>query len=164
MHSVRVVATGSVWIGKGIGSVATAIRELLSGAADEVQIASYTLGMAEDLLGLIENCLSRGVRVVMIVNKLKNQSTHSTSRLLDFKSRFQHFELVSFDPPETEDLHAKIIVVDRSRAIVGSANPSRRGLFRNHEIALVVSGEPAEQIADLIDALAGARFSTKVEM
>ena len=162
-YSVRVVATGSVWIGKGIGSVASAIEELLSGADDEVQIASYALGEARDLLRLIESCLGRGVRVTMIVNKLRNQPVNTTSRILRLRSRFRHFELMSFDPPESEDLHAKIIVADRSKAIVGSANPSQRGLFRNHEIALVISGEAAEQIADLIDALASARFSTRVE-
>jgi cardiolipin synthase len=52
------------------------------------------------------------------------------------------------------DLHAKVLVVDRSIALVGSANLSFHGMVSNHEMALVVRGPTAEVIAERFDMLA----------
>ena len=159
---IRVVATGSAWVGRGVGSVVTAIEELLDAADDEVQIASYSLGESNGFVTSLENCLSRGIRVEMIVNKLGDQPTIAYVGLRKLRARFAHFELFSFNAPKSEDLHAKILVADRSKAIVGSANPSKRGLFKNHELAVIVSGRAAERIAELVDTLARSSYCEKV--
>jgi len=150
-------------VGKGVGSVATAIEELLSGATDEVQIASYSLGETDGFLQEVGACLSRGIKVQMIVNKLGSQPSHAYSSLRKLKSRFTYFDLFSFNPPASEDLHAKILVADRSKAIVGSANTSWRGFFKNHELAVIVSGDPAARISELLDVLSRNHFCSKVD-
>lgn len=70
------------------------------------------------------------------------------------KSRFPYFEVLDFRPEHRfEDLHAKIIVVDREDALVGSANLTWKGLVGNHELAIVISGKTASSIGTLLDKL-----------
>jgi len=51
-------------------------------------------------------------------------------------------------------LHAKLIVVDRSIALVGSSNLSWKGLILNHELAVLIEGPTAAKVGNLIDVLA----------
>src|SRR5437867_11879781 len=109
-ESVRVAATGSAWVGRGVGSVATAIEELLTDANDEIQIASYSLGESDSFLASLAECLSRGIKVEMIINKLRDQPRLAYSSLHKLRTRNVHFQLYSFNAPQSEDIHAKIIV------------------------------------------------------
>jgi phosphatidylserine/phosphatidylglycerophosphate/cardiolipin synthase-like enzyme len=53
-----------------------------------------------------------------------------------------------------EGLHAKVLVADRSAALVGSSNLTFHGLVSSHELAVLVRGPLAGEIADRIDMLA----------
>jgi phosphatidylserine/phosphatidylglycerophosphate/cardiolipin synthase-like enzyme len=52
-----------------------------------------------------------------------------------------------------KQLHAKVLVVDRKKAIVGSANFSWGGMYSNYEVGLLIEGEPAWKLAEIIDCL-----------
>jgi phosphatidylserine/phosphatidylglycerophosphate/cardiolipin synthase-like enzyme len=54
---------------------------------------------------------------------------------------------------EMAALHAKIIVCDRCRALVTSANFSRHGLHENIEIGVHVEASSVGRLADFLDAL-----------
>ena len=54
---------------------------------------------------------------------------------------------------EWSDLHAKVIVVDRRKAIIGSSNLSRRGFLTNYELALLLEGSTATTVASVVDKL-----------
>jgi cardiolipin synthase len=155
LEGVVVAATGTAWVGSGVGSVNTAIENLLRTAKSEVQIAVYDLTEgAEEFQGLLRGTLARGIQVTMIVNRLGEKSTNVQEDLAHLTARYRHFLLFDFSPKDKkEDLHAKIFVRDRSQALVGSANITWKGLVQNHELAVVVSGSPASTIAGLIDAL-----------
>jgi len=58
-----------------------------------------------------------------------------------------------FTDPEKRQLHAKIIVADRKKAIVGSANLSWGGMYSNYEIGLLIEGEAAWKLAEIVDTL-----------
>jgi len=64
---------------------------------------------------------------------------------------------------EQADLHAKVIVVDRKKALVGSANLSLRGLMNNHELGVVVEGPVAAEIARAIDMLMASPYTMPVQ-
>jgi hypothetical protein len=56
--------------------------------------------------------------------------------------------LFDFNPDNPmAQLYAMVLVADRSTAMVGSANLSFHGMVANHELALVVRGPIAEEIA-----------------
>ena len=154
-NKVSIVVTGLAWMGGGIRSVESAIEDMLTNASDEIQVAAYMItGGAGEFLRLVQNCLYRGVRVTMIVNRLETQPEEIRAVIKDMARQFHHFVLLDFNPKdEQEYLHAKIMVADRSTALVGSPNLSWRGLVVNHELAVVITGPAAAKIAGLLDSL-----------
>lgn len=161
-NSVKVVVTGSAWMGKGIGSIESAIEDMLHKAKEEIQVAAFQITEGcHPFLELIESSLSRGIRVTMIINKFESQPLAIQKELDKLAVRFPHFTQVDFDPKNRkQDLHAKIIVVDRSTALVGSPNLSWRGLVLNHELGVVLSGPVAGIIGHLLDTLATDSYAS----
>jgi cardiolipin synthase len=152
---VTVVVTGLAWMGRGIRSIDSTIEEMLSSATDEIQIAAYVVTSgAEGFVRLVSNCLTRGVKVTLVVNRFGKQPRKMQNMIMDLLHQFPHFSLFQFSPRAiNEDLHAKIIVVDRTKALIGSSNLSWKGLILNHEIAVIVDGPSAARISSLVDML-----------
>ena len=68
--------------------------------------------------------------------------------------------LVDFRGEDDNDhLHAKVVVADRLRAIVGSANLTAHGLLLAHELAVLLEGPAADDIAARIDLLARSNLA-----
>ena len=151
---VSIAVTGTAWMGGGVGSVQSSIEEMLRNATREVQIAVYEITDFDGFLQLLRSCLARGVHVTMIINRYSHHSLRLRNALQELEKRFPHFDLLDFCPErESEDLHAKVIVVDHKAALVGSANMTWKGLVGNHELALRVSGEVASRLGMLLDKL-----------
>ncbi|MEJ5347018.1 MAG: phospholipase D family protein, partial [Chloroflexus sp.] len=75
---------------------------------------------------------------------------------VELQKKYRHFQLYPFNPGnERGDLHAKVLVVDRKRALVGSSNLSYNGLILNHEMAVLIDGQEAATIGVAIDRLTG---------
>lgn len=152
---VRVVVTGTAWMGRGKGSVTSALETLVDGAENEILVASYAIGTgAGSLLDGLERAAERGRTVVVIVNRFARQPMDVRQRLGNLMQDRPWCRVLDFSSPDPEeDLHAKVVVVDRARALVGSANLSRHGLLINHELAVVIEGAPAAEVARTIDLL-----------
>jgi len=73
---------------------------------------------------------------------------------------YPHLRLYQFAAGNEGDLHAKVIVIDRRLALVGSSNLSRRGLLTNHELALVVEGPAVAEIGRAMDRLLASQLHT----
>lgn len=161
---VSIAATGTAWVGSGVGSVNSAVEGLLERARSEIQVAVYDMtGGADEFLALLRGVLARGIQVTMIVNRLSEKETGVREGLERLASRFHQFQLFDFTPADRmEDLHAKIIVRDRQEALVGSANLTWKGLVRNHELAVIISGPPASVVAGLVDGLTRDRRVRRV--
>jgi cardiolipin synthase len=154
----RIVATGTAWIGKRAGSIESALEELFRTAKSEVQITAYSITSGADIIfDWLETTLARGVLVTMIVDQLSDQPESVVLRLAKLAVQYSHFKLLIFEGSNNTHLHAKLIVVDRERALIGSSNLSRRGLVTNHELGIIVSEQPASMAARLIDDLACCR-------
>lgn len=154
--------TGSAWMGKGTGSIESAIEDMLLKAKEEIQVAAFQITEGcQPFLQLIEGSLSRGIRVTFIINKFESQPISIQKELNRLAILFPHFTQIDFDPKNRkQDLHAKIIVVDRSIALVGSPNLTWRGLVLNHELGVVLSGPVAGTIGHLLDNLATDSFAS----
>jgi phosphatidylserine/phosphatidylglycerophosphate/cardiolipin synthase-like enzyme len=160
---VRVVVTGISWMGSGIGSIESAIDSLFSNAKQDVLISAYSIGNGTDLVfDWIKSVLNRGILVRMIVNQLEGQPAVVVNQLVQLTRTYPHFDLYEFIPNEESDLHAKVIVVDHKQALVGSSNLSRNGIIANHEMALLVEGPVASQVASALDKLCGSQFVRRV--
>ena len=152
--NVGVVVTGIDWMGGGVGSIESAMRQLFQEAKQEILLTVYTITSAADMLfDWLEMALSRGVEIKMVVNRLDEKAPAVGSQLHRLDSMYPHFHLYNFVSDDPIDLHAKLVVADRQKAIVGSSNLSRRGLLTNYELALMIEGVTATEIASIVDRL-----------
>jgi phosphatidylserine/phosphatidylglycerophosphate/cardiolipin synthase-like enzyme len=153
----EVAVTGDFWLGRGLRSIWTLVRDCISKAESEIQIAAYAIGENSDeyeFFELLRGVLARGIRVLMIVNRFSNQRGSVRDALLELAGKYPSFALKSFNPRDKrEDLHAKLIVVDHTIALVGSANLSFKGMVANHEVMVKLSGKTAYSVGELLDRL-----------
>ena len=164
MSKSSVVVTGLAWMGAGTGSIESALERLFTSAEQEITLTVYALGTnPEPVVKWLEDALSRGLAVRMIVNRCEEQPAVTMGRLKNLASRYPHFHLFRFEGPERSELHAKAIVADRKLALVGSSNLSWHGMVANHELALLVEGKPAAEIASALDKLFHSAFCVRIE-
>lgn len=52
-----------------------------------------------------------------------------------------------------EELHSNLIVVDRSVALIGSANLSMRGMKQNYELGIILQDEEVSTISKCFDSI-----------
>ncbi len=161
---ISIVATGTAWIGGGVRSVQSAIGELLNGAENELQLAVYDItDGAGNFVDGIKACAARGLRISFVINRYEDKAPRLREVLKEAADRYSNLELFSFRPEgRAEDLHAKVIIADRSKMLLGSSNLSFRGLVMNHEIAAVISGKAAFEAAKLIDSLLRDRRTVRI--
>lgn len=159
---ISVYVTGTGWMGGGIGSIESALERLFREAEHEILLTAYVLSSSVDLLFIwLEGALSRGIEITLVVNQLSSQRREVVTRLLHFSEVYPHFHMYDFFAPTDTDLHAKVVVIDRRVALVGSSNLSRRGLLGNHELALLVEGPSVTDVAAAIDRLITNRMHTR---
>jgi cardiolipin synthase len=139
---------------RGIGN---ALVELIDGAKQEVIIVAYRLTVAvPELTRALESALSRGC-LIRIVRDTSGEPVVAEERFLA-NLLGDHAGLSLWDFLDgTSDLncalHAKMVIADRSRAIVGSANFSKNGMVKNHEIAVRLEGPEVSSLARACDDL-----------
>ena len=115
---------------------------------------SMTAGPAR-VWDALERAADGGLRCTLIVDRLEAQDARTHDRVRALRERHPTtFEVWDFFGEDDNDhLHAKIVVADRRRALVGSANLTAHGLLLAHELAVLLDGPVAEEIAARIDLL-----------
>ncbi len=164
-EKLRVVVSGTTWMGSGLGSIESALYKLLTEANDEIILVAYAVSTATPLLfQQLEAALQRGIRIRCLINRFQLQPQGVQHRFRDMLQCFPHLlQIFSFVPLNEEaDLHAKTIIVDRYHALVGSANLSLRGLMDNHELGVVITGVGAAEIARAVDLLLVSSYTSSV--
>ncbi len=164
---LRVVVSGSAWMGSGLGSIESALHRLFTLANDEIIIVAYAISSATPLLfEQLAAVLQRGIRVRSLINRFPNQPPSVQQHFQSLHRGFPHLvQVYSFTPRSDEaDLHAKVVLVDRYYALVGSANLSLRGLMDNHELGVVIEGAGASDIARAVDLLLASPYVSPVHL
>jgi phosphatidylserine/phosphatidylglycerophosphate/cardiolipin synthase-like enzyme len=160
MKEVEILATGKELIGRGIRGSEPVMQELIAQAQSEIHMLAYVFTpQAIHLLELLEKAAEKGVRIQIVVNSLETQDRVIQKKLRSLAAKFPHAEIVDFRDPGGKQLHAKIIVSDRRRALVGSANFTWGGMFGNYEIGLLVEGQPAWELAKLAEEVRSIALS-----
>jgi cardiolipin synthase len=154
MNRIEILATGPELIRRGIRGIEPVLEEIINDAENEIQTMAYIFTpRAMHLLNLMERAAERGIKIDMIINHLESQDEAVRSKLGYLSSRFPHVRIFNFIDQEGRQLHAKIVVVDRKRAVMGSANFSWGGMHANYEIGLLLQGEAVWGLASIIDFL-----------
>lgn len=153
---VSIAVTGLAWLGSGAPSVQQEMIALARSTKREITLCAYSVTAAAlPLFSEIRETVEQGTAATIIVNGFSTQSPDVKAYLTEAAGRYgDHWRLFDFEPtkPQT-DLHAKIMVVDRAAALVGSANLSFHGMVSNHELAVIIRGPTAERIAERLDLL-----------
>lgn len=153
---VSLAVTGLGWLGAGAPSVEQEMINLVRSARREISLCIYSITSgAMRLLAEIRDVAAQGVRATFLVNSLDDQTPEIQVYLRESAQALgEYWRVVDFSPSGLQtELHAKILVVDRLAALVGSANLSYRGMVSNHELAVVIRGPTAENIASRVDLL-----------
>jgi len=154
MTGVEVLVTGFKQVELDIRSIEPALEEIIAKAEREIHVAAYIFTRAAlHFLDLLEKAAERGVKISVIVNSLHSQDADVVSQLISMASKYPHVGVFDFTGSGGRQLHAKVVVADRKRAVVGSANLSWGGMYSNYEIGLLIEGDAAWKLAKIIDTL-----------
>lgn len=162
--SVSLVWTGPEATDASARDTSVIVKELFAAARREVIVAGYSFDHGSDILAPLHAVMDRhGVKATLFLD-LKDKALGAAD--IDHAARRQLTQWLidnwPFGPPQPSlyydprtltpglwaSLHAKCIVIDRRRALVGSANFTNRGQTRNIEVgALIDDPTFAEQLA-----------------
>lgn len=170
---VALVWTGPETRGSGARDTAVVVREMFEAAERHVLIAGYSFERGEGILAPLHTAMrERGVRVEMFVH-LREATGVQTDPEGYLRAQAEAWRRAYWpfgtpvptlyvDPRAAmagsyASLHAKCIVVDGERALVGSANFTDRGQSRNIEAGVLVEDARfAEELARQFHEAVGA--------
>src|SRR4051812_9773689 len=103
-NSIRVVVSGSSWMGTGFGSIESAFYDLFAKANDEVIVVAFTVsGALQVFFQQLEHLLERGIRIRMLINRYDKQHESVKGMLRKLQQSFAGlFQLFSFLPDQEE--------------------------------------------------------------
>lgn len=134
----------------------------IAGADERVWLATPYLVPDEPILTALRSAAHRGVDVRVLVPR------HGDSRLVQAAMRSFYGDLLAAGVTVQEYrpamLHAKLLVVDRELAVVGSANLDNRSFRLNFEVAVAIYGSgPADELAAqlAVDARRASRVTVR---
>lgn len=152
---IEVARTGPSSRAFELRSTGTLSREIVEASRSTLLLVGYSVsvsrdrtGLAAETVGAIVAAASRGVRVTAVLHRDPN---NREALLRDWPAYAR--QPVLFTWPETPDdamtkLHAKVLVGDRSDALVTSANLTYHGMETNIELGIRITGEAAAQIEE----------------
>lgn len=123
--------------------VIESLKSLFSKAKESVKIASPWIEYAplEELLKL----LSKDVKVEVVLRVGNKEDLEITG-----KHTFEVLRRYGADIYINPRLHAKLFIVDNSKALVGSSNLTRAGTVEGGNLEAVVEVEDREKVAELV--------------
>ena len=139
------------------------IRELLENATESIMFTGYSISeYFKDMIDTIIQKSQTGVYVTIYVNEPSKQDLE---KLLAYQGNYLRiYEYEKNEEDKMAALHAKIIVVDKCRSLVSSANLSYHGLKGNIELGLLLDSEDkGKQIVDVFKELTRMRIFKKID-
>jgi cardiolipin synthase len=116
------------------------LADLIAEAQTEIVLVSYATLPSNDVRAALSAAASRGVDVTLLLERAADNPR--------FEARSEPFPGLSArrlcwpaaERPAGASMHAKVLVVDRQTALVGSANLTGYGLERNLEAGILIRG------------------------
>lgn len=154
MSDIEIAATGTAFLGENLRAIEPLTEELIMDSREEIQLVAYLMSRgALKIVRLLEKAASEGLKVTIVLNSFDLVDVEVVKMLKEMTGRYRTINVVSFFEHTGKHLHAKVIVSDRRRAIVSSANLSFGGMFANYELGLLVEGETAWKLGKIVDRL-----------
>lgn len=155
-RSVDVVWTGpSSSVTTGRLTSATVI-DLVEEARNELLLVSYATRTEPIIAAALDRAVARRVDVVLVLERPEDNSAFGSAPAAFPSLRARRLAWPTDQRPSRASLHAKLLVVDGSRALVGSANVTERAFHENLECGVLLRGGDApgeirDHVLDLLD-------------
>ncbi|MGC8646643.1 MAG: phospholipase D-like domain-containing protein [Thermoplasmata archaeon] len=145
--NVTLVVSGERWVGYGLRSFSSVLEEMISDAKWEIVFTAYMISDLK-ILENLKRALSKGISVEIFIYKPEE----SGPSIVDWISMMKRdYDNLTVHMIRDYVLHAKVIIVDQSLILLGSANPTLSGMVRNYEIGLFLRDESlAQKILELL--------------
>jgi phosphatidylserine/phosphatidylglycerophosphate/cardiolipin synthase-like enzyme len=150
-HAVKLVATAPISTPE-LATTRDTVLDLVATAQRDLLVLGFGLtddGLYEALVG----AAGRGVAIMIVGERSRDD-------LLAFARRWPAtvptaLFLQMVEPPagESSIMHAKVVVADQLRVLIGSANFTSGGMNNNFELGLRVDGPVATSIVRLVSSL-----------
>jgi phosphatidylserine/phosphatidylglycerophosphate/cardiolipin synthase-like enzyme len=137
---VRPVWTGPSSSVGGSRLTIAVVGDLIAEAEHEIVLVSYATYPPPTVTAALQGAATRGVAVTLLLERAQDKPGWKgmTEPFPDLDARHLCWPLS--ERPVGASLHAKVLVVDRRVALVGSANLTAFALERNLECGLLVRG------------------------
>lgn len=138
--SVTPVWTGPTSDGEPVRLTVAVVADLIATAREEIVLASYATVPGEAVESALVDAAGRGVEITLVLERPQDNPGFAgqSDPLGQVAARRLHWPADA--RPKGASLHAKVLVVDRRLALVGSANLTGAALQRNLECGLLVEG------------------------
>ena len=145
-----------------------AILETVEAAQRELVMTSPFLqekGIME-ILSAVVRALKRGVQLIMLTHAADDLASNQSVALEAIRREAERIRghLVVYSAPVMEGglLHAKLVIADGERMVLGSANLTGPGLTSNLEAGVVLGREEARLAMEVVRGLIEANIAIKV--
>ena len=147
-----------VWSGPDVGGgtgrfTPSAVVDLLAGATSEVLLVGYAVHEEPRVSVAVQAAASRGVQITFLLERSRDNPGYRGPRAPFASVEARRLCWPADQRPAGASLHAKLLVVDRRAALVGSANITGAALDVNLECGVVLHGPDAARLHGHIDAL-----------
>ena len=134
-----------VWTGPDAGSgtgrlTAAVVVGLIGEATKEILLVSYAAHSEPAVEQALTDAVARGVEVTLVLERAADNPTYTFTGPVFAGLHARRLHWPSSQRPTGASLHAKVIVVDRETALVGSANLTSWAMERNLECGILISG------------------------
>lgn len=135
-------------------STVVVIKSLIAKANESILLTGYSISpFIKEILELIKVKSEAGLHVEVFVdcNKSSLFLIHYFSQ-----NKTDNVKIYILDKTKVDDrtaLHAKLLVIDKTTALISSANLSENGFMKNIEVGAVVTGEKVSRIHELFHLL-----------
>jgi hypothetical protein len=160
--SVEIACTAPTRFGVPLRTTYATALEMVEAAKNEILIVGYVFTEgAKSLLERVARASSdRRVRVTVIGNRMEEHLSALRSAWPSDCPEPRVFSCQGNPRDEMAALHAKVLVCDRSTALITSANFSHHGLHENIEIGVKVSSASVARLVEFFDSLIVAKQVT----
>jgi phosphatidylserine/phosphatidylglycerophosphate/cardiolipin synthase-like enzyme len=148
VHRARAQATTDVvWTGPpspvtNSRLTSVVVTDLVDTAREEILLVSFATHPSSGLLAALQAAVERGVFVTLLLERAADNPGYSNTADPFAPVHARRLAWPSRRRPAGAALHAKVIVIDRSTALVGSANITSNAMDRNLECGVLLRGGP----------------------
>ena len=136
--NLKIIATGEEWIGNGIRSFLGIIKDSIMSSNEYILMTIYII-TNKKIIKYIKSALNRGVLVELFIysQDLNNRFLES-KELKELNKEYKYFNI---NVIRNKILHAKVMVIDYKKVILGSANLTFGGMVKNYELGFFIEDE-----------------------